>query len=218
MPKFLSGIPVRIVSLLLLAQVAAFYAFPKNEVISLSRPLKQFPQTVGDWNMVEESELDSDVQALLKADDTLNRNYYSGSRASLANFYVAFFKTQQTGVSPHSPMVCLPGNGWTPLERKQIPIPLPGGADPLIVNHYTVARGDATSVVLYWYQTHNRVIANEYAAKVYTVLDGLRYHRSDTALVRIVVPVANRDTAAANQTAVEFAQQIYFPLKKNLPL
>ena len=36
-----------------------------------------------------------------------------------------------------------------------------------------------------------RVIASEYAAKFWLVADAIRYHRSDTALVKIVVPVRN---------------------------
>ena len=35
------------------------------------------------------------------------------------NFYVAYYASQRTGLSPHSPSVCIPGNGWqiTDLER-----------------------------------------------------------------------------------------------------
>jgi EpsI family protein len=85
------------------------------------------------------------------------------------------------------------------------------------VNRYIVSRGEDRSVVLYWYQTPKRVIASEYAAKVYLVADSIRYRRTDTALVRIVVPVINKDDAYALKTAIDFAQTIFPPLKGYLP-
>ena len=29
------------------------------------------------------------------------------------NFYVAYYASQRKGESPHSPIVCIPGGGWT---------------------------------------------------------------------------------------------------------
>ena len=44
-------------------------------------------------------------------------------------------------------------------------------------------------MVLYWYQGAHRAVASEYLSKVYLMWDSLRYHRSDEALVRVIVPV-----------------------------
>ncbi len=49
-------------------------------------------------------------------------------------------------------------------------------------------------MVLYWYQARDRVIASEYSAKIYTVTDAIRYNRSDTSLVRVVVGVDRKAT------------------------
>jgi len=67
---------------------------------------------------------------------------------------------------------------------------------------HRVEKGDEKSIVLYWYQSRDRVIASEYLAKIYLVLDAMRYRRSDTALVRVVVPVIANDTKAATATGV----------------
>ena len=71
-----------------------------------------------------------------------------------------------------------------------VPIAVAGRPAPIVVNRYVVARGDERSVVLYWYQSHDRIIASEYAAKFWLIADSIRYRRSDTALVKVVVPVA----------------------------
>ena len=61
--------------------------------------------------------------------------------------------------------------------------------------------GADTELVLYWYQSHQRVVASEYRAKIYTVLDSIRYRRSDTALVRVVIGVSNGNVQRATQQA-----------------
>ena len=71
--------------------------------------------------------------------------------------------------------------------------------------------------MLYWYQTQNRVVASEYKAKLLTVEDAIRYNRTDTALVRVVVPVSGSNDAEAQQEAVEFVQAFFVPLRKYLP-
>ena len=71
---------------------------------------------------------------------------------------------------------------------------MPGRSEPIRSNRYVVAHGDEKSVVLYWYQSHNRVIASELAAKFWLVADSIKYHRSDSSLVRVVVPVRDGDT------------------------
>jgi EpsI family protein len=130
---------------------------------------------------------------------------------------VAFFKTQRTGKTPHSPKNCLPGSGWEREREDYLDVAIPGMAEPIQVNRYIVSKGSEKSLVLYWYQTQKRVIANEYKAKLLTVEDAIRYNRTDTALVRVVVPVRGSNDAEAQQEAVEFVQAFFNPLRKYLP-
>ena len=65
-----------------------------------------------------------------------------------------------------------------------------------------VSHGDEKSVVLYWYQSPRRVIASEFSAKLWLVMDSIRYRRSDTALVRVSIPVSQNDEQAATRMGV----------------
>ena len=125
---------------------------------------------------------------MLKADDTLNRVYVSPDAKTTASLMIAFFRTQRYGQSPHSPKNCLPGSGWQPIEDQKLAIDIPGRDAPIVINKYVISHGDEQAVVLYWYQSHNRVIAGEFAAKFWLVADAIRYSRSDTALVRVNRP------------------------------
>jgi EpsI family protein len=154
---------------------------------------------------------------VLKADDLLERNYGSASSVYPANLFVAYFKSQRTGVAPHSPKNCMPGSGWTPVVSETMKIDVPDRAEPIEANRYIVQRGEARSLVLYWYQSRDRTVANEYKAKFYVALDAIRYNRTDTALVRVVVPLASGDSGAGEKAAVAFVRAMYGQLRKHFP-
>jgi len=208
---------VRILSIVLLAQAAVFYGFSRNENAPHHNPLAGFSLVGSDWVMRQELELDKETRDVLNADDLTSRVYQNPETGQYATLFVAFFETQRTGKAPHSPKNCLPGSGWVPSESGTVRIPIAGEPAPIEVNRYVVARGQNESVVLYWYQSRKRVIASEYSAKIFTVLDSLHYNRSDTSLVRVVVPVQNGDTTQATQTAVQFVQAFFRPLRDYLP-
>jgi EpsI family protein len=197
-----------VVSVLLLGQSALFYGMPKERPMPLQRPLASFPITIEGWRMVADNPLEQEVLDVLKADDTVSRIYQDAAGTYGVSLFMAFFESQSTGVAPHSPKNCLPGSGWTPSTSDTFAVPMPD-RQPLEVNRYIVAKGPAKSLVLYWYQTHNRVVANEYAAKMYQVFDSLRYRRSDTAIVRVVAPVGSQGEEAAQQHAVRFIQAAF---------
>ena len=212
--KFLSSRAALAATLLIVLQGALIYSAVRPESAPSGRPLSQFPTTLGSWKLLQEGVIDADTQAVLKADDLLNR-YYAANNAG-ANLFVAAFRSQRNGKAPHSPKNCLPGSGWTPLASSYASIDV-GGEVPIQVNRYVVAHGDERSLVMYWYQSRDRAIASEYTAKFWVVVDAMRLNRTDTALVRVVVPIRNRDEAAADKAAADFIRSFYGPLRQYLP-
>jgi EpsI family protein len=212
---FLRSKAAIILTVVLAAQAAVLYGFSRSEYVPPKQPLDAFPKQVSDWSMLQEYPLEKEVQEVLKADETLSRSYAAPGLPP-AHLFVAYFKTQRTGQAPHSPKNCLPGNGWVWTVNDIIHIPI-AGRDPIEVNRYIIARGDVKSIVLYWYQSRDRVVASEYKAKFYVVADAMRYNRSDTALVKVTIPVTNNDEAAANRAAIEFVQKFYGTVRRYLP-
>lgn len=204
-------------SLALLAQAALFYGYSRGESAPAARPLKESPAQYGDWRLAQEGVIEQETLDVLRADDVVTRAYAESGTGRFANLFVAYFRTQRTGQAPHSPKNCLPGSGWAPSTSDVISIPVGGQEIPLQVNRFIVQRGEEKSVVVYWYQTPKRVIASEFEAKYYLVLDSIRYRRSDTALIRVVTPVVNGDEDAATKTAIRFVQSFFTPLREYLP-
>jgi EpsI family protein len=209
--------PARVLSVVLVLQAATYYvAASRADIIPDIAPLASFPPAVREWTLTHEMPLEKEVVDILRADDTLNR-IYRNPQGIESSLFIAFFKTQRYGQSPHSPRNCLPGNGWQPNKDSRLTIAIPGREGPITINNYVIARGDEESVVLYWYQSHDRVIASELSAKMWLVADAIRYHRSDTALVRVIVPVRDHASDTAEQAAAEFVRALYPEVLAHLP-
>jgi EpsI family protein len=208
---------VRILSLVLLAQAGVFYGFSRHENVPARRPLVDFSLEPSNWRAVQDVQMDQETLDVLKADDILSRVYQDRAAGQFATLFVAYFDTQRTGKAPHSPKNCLPGSGWAPSQSGMVDISVAGEPEPIRVNRYVVSRGENQSVVFYWYQARNRVVASEYRAKIFTIADAIRYNRSDTSLVRVVVGVSNGDTAKAVNVAEAFVRALFEPLKHYLP-
>jgi EpsI family protein len=124
----------------------------------------------------------------------------------------------------HSPLNCLPGAGWLPVRQARSRLPVTDAAgqpQEIEVNDFVIEKGLDRQVVLYWYQSHGRVVASEYWGKIYTVVDAVRLNRTDGALVRLVSPVRGSSPEAeraAEQTAREFAGVLFTRLGRYLPV
>ena len=217
MKNVLNSRSARILTIVLLAQASLFYGFSRRENVPLHKPLQLFSLEDANWTLVQDVDIDKDTLDVLKADDILSRVYQNRRTGDLATLFVAYFSTQRTGKAPHSPKNCLPGSGWAPSQSGTIEIPIASASKPIRVNKYVVSRGQNQSVVFYWYQAHNRVVASEYSAKIYTIADSIRYDRSDTSLVRVVVDVSDGNIQKATAAAVSFVQAFFQPLKEYLP-
>ncbi len=214
--KFLNSTPARLVTLFLIVQTAVLYSSIRPEYLPSSRPLAEFPHQIGPWSMAGEGYVDKETQEVLRADDTLTRIYKNPSTGGEASLFVAAFRTQRNGKTPHSPKNCMPGAGWTQLSSENLPIDV-GMAAPIVVNRYVIVHGDEREMVLYWYQSRDRVVADEFKAKFWVVADAMRLNRTDTALVRVIVPIVNLDADAATATGTQFVQSMFGTLRHYLP-
>ena len=204
-----------IVLLILLAATVTMANLPHGRKVDLRQPIGNFPMEMAAWHGID-IPLEASIAGATGADTLLNRSYTQpGKRGQEVGLYIGYYKSQQTGDLIHSPKNCLPGTGWRPLQSSQIPLRLANGsASP--VNLYIVENGQSKVLVLYWYQSHGRVIASEYWAKIYMVLDAIRLNRTDSALVRIATAMP-RDEQRPRELALAFAEQVAPQLDEFLP-
>jgi EpsI family protein len=213
---FLKSKSALAVTLVLLAQAAVLYSSVRPEAVPDSHPLASMPLAFGSWKFTQEGIVDDETRDVLKADDLLLRAYRDRSTGRSGTLFVAAFRSQRNGKAPHSPKNCLPGAGWTQLSSDEYPIDV-GGRQPIVVNRYVVQHGEDRSLVLYWYQSRDRVVASEYTAKFWVMADAIRLNRTDTALVRVQIPLINGDPNEATREAASLVQSFFGPLRQVLP-
>ena len=199
----------------LLAGTAGMGFLSHGESTPPARPLNQFPKEVAGYQSVQEFPFDADTLKVLGVTDYANRAYYSPTKGELG-LYIGYFRTQRTGAAIHSPKNCLPGAGWQPTVSETYELKLDDGRK-VPVNLYVIRKDLEQQIVLYWYQSHGRVVASEYWGKFYMVADAIRLNRTDAALVRITAPVRNGDVDAAREQAIAFARQVAVDVEQVIP-
>jgi EpsI family protein len=193
----------------------------KTEPIPLRSSLVAFPMDLATWRGRQEPPLDDAVLKILGVTDYLTRAYFT--RTAGVGLYVGYWNSQRQGDTIHSPLNCLPGSGWEPLSKGAMAITLDAGAtgtaQTISVNRYVVQKGLDRQLVVYWYQSHGRVIASEYVSKFYLIKDAITMNRTDAALVRVIVPLGNgaEAEAGAERSAKEFVRAMFPVLTNYLP-
>ena len=199
----------------LLAGTAGMGFLSHGESTPPARPLSDFPRDIGSYRTVSDIPFDQNTLKILGVTDYFNRVYFSPSHGELG-LYVGYFRTQRTGAQIHSPKNCLPGAGWQPMDSTIYQLALDDGRK-VPINLYVIRKDLDQEVVLYWYQSHGRVVASEYWGKFYMVYDAIRLNRTDAALVRITAPVRGGDVEEARARALTFAKQVSVDVDQIIP-
>jgi len=217
------GWPVAAVLLILLAAVVPARALPRRVELQPARDeFSSFPQEVGGWQG-QRQRLEGIYLDTLKLDDYVLADYvHPGTGAAAAvpvNLYVAYYASQRTGQSAHSPRSCLPGGGWRIVDFSRRELSgVAGPAGALHVNRVVIQQGAQRELVYYWFQQRGRDITNEYLVKWYLLQDALLRNRTDGALVRLITPLdASETEGLADARMTDFARSMLPTLRNYLP-
>lgn len=206
---------------LMLGATSVFLANARKSEAPISRTtFESFPMTLQSWRAVNDPPLEDDILKVLGVDDYASRIYYKPDGAAVG-LYMGYYNSQRQGDTIHSPMNCLPGAGWEPVQEDRLTIANADGAGrDITVNRYVVQKGLERQLVLYWYQSRGRVVASEYWSKFYLIHDAMRSNRTDGALVRVIAPIAvgaDDNGAAAEKLAEQFVRALFPVLPSYLP-
>ncbi len=173
--------------------------------------LHALPWQLGPWSASADQSIGPEVEAYLKPDEYILRDYVDQGNGATISLFVAFFKSLQNTYGPHSPRMCLPGAGWLVSSSKIVSIPVPGRPGGIPVNEYTMEKSTDRILVLYWYQNDRDIWAEEFHSKLRLLPDLIRYRRTDVSLVRLIAPLRGSTPGGELTSSVQFTQRI-FPL------
>jgi EpsI family protein len=172
------------------------------------------PLAFGEWIGRDAPPLDPNVARVLAADQYVHR-YYGwrmadggsriadrGSRIADVEIDIAYYAQPQAGSAMHSPLNCLPGNGWQVIEARVVPVSHDRGIAR--VRQLVVARGADRIAMTYWFQNRGAVVGNEYRQRLQLLTNGLQSRPTDAALVRVMA----LDTTEGHSTMHRFTRAL----------
>lgn len=201
---------------LFIALVGGHFATKRQEIVPSRQSFAAFPSNISDWRG-RSSSLEPQVEHFLGLTDYILADY-ARPDGRWVNFYVAYYASQRKGVSPHSPAVCIPGNGWviTDFQRTKINDGPVNGVLP--INRAVIRKNSSAQIVYYWFEQRGRKIENEWLSKFYLIADALRLNRTDGALVRLTTSVYPGETEAeAEKRLMSFVRVVLPTLTAYLP-
>ena len=182
--------------------------------LPLRQSLTIVPSQYGDFVSTRDLPISPEEQRVAGMDSYISRLYTRDS-TEFFSIYVGYYESQTQGRTIHSPKNCLPGGGWEPVSAGSRVVPR--GTDSVTVNRYVIENKGSRAIVYYWYQGRGRVAWNEYAVKWDLIRDKALYGRSEEALVRLVIPVAEGDEEQADRLATEVAGNLIGHVAAALP-
>ncbi len=181
--------------------------------VSIVKPLEAFPIQIDGWSGTTQK-FSQNVYDILGVDDSVLVDYKNGKKDKVS-MYVGYYESQKQGEIIHSPKNCMLGSGWQPIEISEIKISLDTGEIPVM--KMIVGKHSQKRVVLYWYQSGNRAVANEYFQRLYFIHDSIRYNRTNAAFIRFISPVSGDDYEGSLQLLTNFIKKIMPLLNEFLP-
>jgi EpsI family protein len=187
-------------SSLLIATLAAAKFTERQNAAPLAAPLATISSQLAGWSALSDEKLPDRVEGTLAASSYLTRTYRHGKDD--LGLFIAFYEQQRAGESMHSPKHCLPGGGWEIWDYGSAQVPV--GKELVKINKYFIQHSGQRLVMLYWYQSRQRIIASEYLGKFFLVKDALLEGKTDGSIVRITL----QDQPGAVETGVQFASAL----------
>jgi len=196
--------------------LGGYFVSTRHEILPERSLFAIFPTTLGEWRG-RLSTLDASTEQFLGLTDYILSDYAKKDGRAV-NLYVAYYASQRNGLSPHSPSVCIPGNGWQIVNLDRTNYTSGDSTVSLPLNRVVIGRGTSKQLVYYWFEERGMKIANEYLSKLYLLRDAMFKNRTDGALVRLTTPVYPGESEDdAEKRLQEFTKTLVPTLNGYLP-
>jgi EpsI family protein len=148
--------------------------------------LERLPITIGRWTGVEAEALSAKSHDILRLDQYIRRLYTSpeGTRVFV---YIGYWAKQsgEHQAAKHSPLMCLPANGWKISSPEATQVEIPGGAQSARKLAGKIKNNDI--LFYYWFFSGEQTYVDETEALFHIMRETVVNARSDGGIVEISV-------------------------------
>lgn len=200
-----------IVAALMIAPVVSLRAEIEPERMSLSG----FPLSLGGW-IAQEHRLPLIIEEVAGATDYYYADFSSPADGRV-NLYLSYYASQRGGKIPHSPIVCMPGDGWTIASLNPVNI-ANAARQPFEANRLVITKGRRTILAYYWLKQGDNNFRQDSLARLDLVRSSISEKRTDGGLIRLLAELRPGETMTdVDQRLVKFAGELTQVLSNFVP-
>ncbi len=178
---------------------------PAGTAVSLSN----LPTQIGGWSSVEAEPLNAKSQDILKLDQYVRRLYKNAAGESVF-VYIGYWQKQsgEHQAAKHSPLMCLPANGWKISSPEQRSVPLASGAQS--ARQLAGIIQDHSVLFYYWFFSGEETYVDETDALFRIIRETVLKGRSDGGIVELSIDLgsgAGTDPKRAEEVMQSFVKE-----------
>ena len=182
----------------------------------------EIPLVLGDWKGQDISGLTERESKILKLDNYIRRIYRNSSGAEVF-VYVGFWRKQsgEHQAAKHSPLMCLPANGWDVAQPSDIVLSLTSEFNEIRMRRLIAQYGKnrPPELFYYWFFSGSESYTDESEALLKLIKHSLVEQRSDGGIIEMSTGTIDPGTKVssekyADQVLTEFAKEFYPALEK----
>ena len=175
---------------MIIAVIVSSPFIEREDTVVVSKSLSQFPEMLGQWR-ASESRLPPSVEAVAGASEYFYGDFFSPSNNKV-NLYIAYYQDQKQGPAPHSPKVCIPGDGWVITSDTPVLIKSSTGKS-YEVSRLIISKDEHTIITYYWLKQGENIYRQQFVARFNLIWFAIKENRADAALIRMVSEVASNE-------------------------
>lgn len=171
--------------------------------------LELLPQTIGEWQGKDLEGLGPTARETLRLDQYVRRAYTNPAGKTVI-LYIGYWQTQsgEHQAAKHSPLTCLPANGWKIFNPESKTVNL--GSNNLTLNKLHASFNNNSTLFYYWFFAGNTTYTEEWQALLKISLGNYLNNRSDGGIVEVYTPLLDSSSASEAEALLgQFLELLY---------
>ena len=175
---------------LIVAVIASSPIVERESATVEIKPLSNFPEILGQWR-ANQSRLPASVVESAAASDYYNGTFTSPTNKKI-NLYISYYEDQKLGPAPHSPTLCIPGDGWKIMSNDPFLLKNKKGVS-IEVSRLIITKGEHTIITYYWLKQGSNIFRQQFMARLDLIWFAIKENRADAALIRMVSEIGSNE-------------------------
>lgn len=181
------------------------YLNPPDDSFSIKEPLNLTFSNIEGWEPLDVTDLSKSIIDSLYLDDYLFRSYTKNGK--VVTLYIGYYRKSDKIGAAHSPLVCLPGQGWEITLPQKVRIKV--GEEFINSEKLISKKGSQQDLIIYWFQSNEETSSGTFKQKINNLIARIKGGGSENAFIRVSVSIKNDNVDDAFLSIEKFICDFY---------